>query len=127
MPTFREAYCAQHECPPEQFAARVFWRSLYPHALPVAPLLLWLNYDYFSPDRSLILLAGDATSVTRVREEVRDYFWDSANRGWMRRTLRLRVSGQRLKNVSRRYLPEDSPPSETTASTARPAPKAPAD
>ena len=122
MPTFREAYCAKHGCSPEQFANRVFWHALYPHAVPVAPLLIWLNYDYFSPDRSLIANAADATSVARVREEVRDYFWDSSNRGWLRRSARVRVSGERLKNLSRRYLPERAPsPGSAASPSAAPA------
>lgn len=115
MQNLREAYCARHGCPPEQFARRLFWEALYRHAVVAAPLLLWLNYDYFSPDRSLIVHAGDATSVARIREEVRDYFWDSSNRGWLRRTLKLRISGQRLKQISRRYLPEGAPRVDSTS------------
>lgn len=108
MRTLREIYCERHNCSPEQFARRVFWRALYPHGLVVTPFILWLSYDYFSPDRSLIMHAGDATSVSQIRHEVRDYFWDSSNRGWLRRTLRIRISGERLKNLSRDYLPEKS-------------------
>ncbi|HVU25299.1 MAG TPA: hypothetical protein VHE13_14315 [Opitutus sp.] len=120
MQTFREAYCTKHQCPPAEFAARVFWHTLYRHALFVAPLLIWLNYDFFSPDRSLIGHAGDATSVSRIRDEVRDYFWDSSNRGWLRRTLRLRVSGQRLKNLSRQYLPETVVPAASASPESNP-------
>ena len=44
--------------------------------------------------------------MKRVREDVRDYFWDSNNQGWLRRVANIRVSGQRLKNIARNYLPE---------------------
>ncbi len=84
---------------------KVFWLSLYPHAVIIAPLILLLNYDYFVADRDLIASAGRATDIPSVRSEVRDFFWDSNNRGWLRRTCLIRVSGQRLKNLARRYLP----------------------
>lgn len=106
MPTFREIYCEKHQCSPEQFGRRIFWRCLYPHARPLAPLFLLLNYEYFAADRALISCVADAVTMKRVRDEVRDYFWDSNNRGWLRRTVNIRLSGQRLKNLARLYLPE---------------------
>lgn len=106
MATLREIYCARHKCTTEQFARQAFWHCLYPHARLVAPLILASNYEYFSPDRALIFSAGDAVNMMRIRDEVRDYFWDSDNRGWLRRGANLRVSGQRLQNFACRYLPE---------------------
>ncbi len=106
MSTFRDRFCEQHRCSPDAFVQKVFWASLYPHAIPLAAVLLRVNRDFFSADRALILAAADATTMKQIREEVRDYFWDSMNRGWLRRRALIRVSGQRLKNVARRYLPE---------------------
>ncbi len=122
MPTFQELYCAKHGCSPEQFHRRVFRHCLYPHARPIAPLIRLLNYDFFAADRTLLLSVAEAVSMKRVREEVRDYFWDSNNRGWMREALRIRMSGQRLKDLARQYLPESSsvppfPPRESSASS----------
>lgn len=108
MPTLRELFCAQTKCTPAQFEGRVFWHCLYPHARVMAPLLLLLQRDFFSADRSLISRIADAQTMTFVREEVRDYFWDSNNRGWLRRTANIRVSGQRVKDLARRFLPEGS-------------------
>lgn len=120
MPTFQELYCAKNQCTPEQFHKRVFHHCLYPHARPIAPLIRFLSYDFFAADRTLLLSVADAVSMRRVREEVRDYFWDSNNRGWMREALRIRVSGQRLKDLAREYLPESTsvppfPPREPSA------------
>lgn len=106
MPTFRERFCAEHSCPLDQFDRRVFWLCLYPQARPLAWLILLLNYDYFTADRQLIAGAGDAVSMRRVRDEVRDFFWSSDNQGWWRRTANVRVSGQRLRNLASQYLPE---------------------
>ncbi len=106
MPNFREIYCEQHRCTPAQFSRKVFWACLYHHAKIVAPLLLLVNYDFFSADRTLISSAAEATNMKRIRDDVREFFWDSTNSGWLRRRLNIRMSGQRLKNLARRYLPE---------------------
>jgi len=106
MSTFREIYCDKHKCTPEEFLRRVFRKTLYPHARLFAPFILLLNYDFFTADRTLISCVAEAVDMKRVRDEVRDYFWDSENRGWLRRVANIRISGQRLKNLCRRYIPE---------------------
>lgn len=106
MSSFRDRFCEQCRCSPDAFVQKVFWATLYPHAMPLAALILLFNREFFSADRALILGVAEATSMKRVRDEVRDYFWDSMNRGWLRRRANIRVSGQRLKNLARRYLPE---------------------
>lgn len=124
MPTFQELYCAKNHCSPEQFHRRVFSHCLYPHARPIAPVIRFFSYDFFAADRTLLVSVAEAVSMKRVREEVRDYFWDSNNRGWMREALRIRMSGQRLKDLAREYLPESSsvppfpPPESSTSSSA---------
>ena len=109
MRTFRELYCEKHRCTEQQFVRQLFWKALYPHALPFAPLLLLIRGDYFIADRSLIASVANAVTMHRVREEVRDYFWDSNNRGWLRRVANIRISGQRVKDIARNYLPESTP------------------
>lgn len=106
MATLKEIYCQQHKCTVEQFQKRVFRQTLYPHARLVAPLILLFNYEFFSADRTLVSCVAEAENMKRVRNEVRDFFWDSENRGWLRRAANIRISGQRLKNLCRRYLPE---------------------
>jgi hypothetical protein len=106
MPSFRKLYCEQNQCAPDVFERRVFWHCLYPHARLLAPFISLFDRNFFSADRSLITRVADAETMALVREEVRDYFWDSNNRGWLRRTVNIRVSGQRVKNLARRYLPE---------------------
>ncbi len=118
MSNFRDRFCEQHRCAPEAFVQKVFWASLYPHAIPVAALILLVNREFFSADRALILGVAEATTLKRVRAEVRDYFWDSTNRGWLRRSANIRVSGQRLKNLARRYLPEGTALPFPTASSS---------
>ena len=104
--TFREKFCADQKCSTEQFVSRVFWRTLYPHARLLAPIILLFRRPFFEADRVLISCAGDACDLRRIREDVRDFFWDSNNRGWLRRRINIRVSGQKLKDLARDYLPE---------------------
>lgn len=110
MATLADHYCERHKCTREQFVRQAFWKCLYPHARLVAPFILPFNYDFFSADRALINSVADAVTMKRVREDVRDYFWDSENRGWLRQALNIRVSGQRVKNLCRTYLPEGETP-----------------
>lgn len=110
MQNFREIYCERHSCKPEDFPRRVFWSCLYHHAKIFAPILLLFSYEFFSADRALITSAAEATSMKKIRDDVREYFWDSTNSGWLRRRANIRISGQRLKNLARRYLPEGETP-----------------
>lgn len=108
MRTFLDLYCEKNNCSPEQFHRRVFRHCLYPHARPLAPLIHLFNFEFFAADRTLLLSVANAVTMKRVREEVRDYFWDSNNRGWLRESLRIRMSGQRLRSLAREYLPESN-------------------
>lgn len=106
MRTFREIYCERHRLPPEKFCRHVFWRCLYPHARFFVPFVFIFNRRFFAPDNALIQCAARALTMKSVREDVRDFYWDSNNRGWLRETLRIRVSGQRVKDLARQYVPE---------------------
>lgn len=108
MRTFLAIYCEKHGCSADQFHQRVFRHCVYPHARPFVPFVRWLIDDFFIADRTLLANVAHAVTMKRIREEVRDYFWDSNNRGWLRETLRIRMSGQRLKELAREYLPESS-------------------
>lgn len=106
MRTLEQVYCERHSCTPAQFRRRLFAHGLYPHARPFAWLIRLLHRRFFTADDALVRLVAEASTMRIVREEVRDYFWDSENRGWLRRVVNIRVSGQRVKNLAREYLPE---------------------
>jgi hypothetical protein len=110
MATFQDKFCRKNSCPKKEFVQRVFWLSLYPHAVIVAPAFMLLHDKYsayFDLERELISAVGQATDMGIIRERVREYYWDSNNRGWLRRICRIRISGERLKNLARRYFKED--------------------
>lgn len=105
MKSFRELFCEERSCSAEQFSRKVFWQCLHRHAAFVAPILGGFRSEYFSIDRELIEGAGRAIRMSQVRQEVRDYFSNSRNRGWLRRRANVRLSAKRLMPLASKYLP----------------------
>lgn len=85
--------------------AHVFWRCLYPHAVPFVIGVGLLRPDFFAADRELILRAGRTRTLRELNEELADYVRDPRNRGALRGALRLRVSARRLRRLARAQLP----------------------
>lgn len=101
--TLAEAFCARHGCTLAQFRARMFWRTLHWHAVPVAPFLRLGNF--FAADEDLVAGCGRARSMHDLRDEIEEYRFHPLNHGWLRRRLGLRISTQRLRALARNYLP----------------------
>lgn len=104
-PTFAECFCAKHNIPREEFARFVFNRVLYRRTHVVKWLLPLLDHNYFAADFDLIY---SVESLRRNRDfalEVQRFNEHPANRGWLRRTMCLRVSTARLKRLVRETLP----------------------
>lgn len=108
MKTFEELFCEAHGYSPAQFRSKVFWRCLTWRGKLFAVFLGGLMGEHFGPDRTFITGAGRATDMAQIRTEVRDYFEDPLNRGWLRQVADIRVSTRRLRNLARRYLPESA-------------------
>jgi len=108
MKSFEEFFCEAHGCSAEQFRRKVFWRTLTWRGRLLAPFLGGSTGQHFGPDRSLIAGVSRATDMAQIRTEIRDYFEDSLNRGWLRQVADVRVSTRRVRNLARRYLPESA-------------------
>lgn len=102
MKTFEQLYCERFSCDASRFASSVFRAALPWHARLLAPFFGGIRGKYFEPDRELIAAAGEATSIERIRAEIRDFFASSANRRYLRLSLRIRVSTRRLQTIARR-------------------------
>lgn len=94
--TFKVAICRRFGVPVERYGETVLRRTLYLHAgwlrsLPAGP---WL-----APDRDLIEEVGWQTQWRGFHSAARDYRNDARNRRFGRRTLRLRVSVSRLRDL----------------------------
>ncbi len=106
--TLRELYCLANDCAPTQFVGRVFWRTLYPQALLLAPVVTLFHRDYFQVDRELIVRIGGIRTWGELNEEIRDYVLDSRTQGWWRRRMHVRLSTRRLRALAQLHLPEIS-------------------
>jgi hypothetical protein len=108
MKSFEELFCEAHGCSAAQFQPKVFWRCLTWRGKLFAIFLGGSTGEHFGPDRTFITGAGRATDMAQIRTEIRDYFEDPLNRGWLRQVADIRVSTRRVRNLARRYLPESA-------------------
>lgn len=106
MKTLEEAFCKDHRCDTERFKQVVFWRTLPRHAVFFVPFLGGFNARHFAADRELLERVSRSETMNQVRRELRDYFTDSQNRGWLRTAATIRVSSRRLMRLARLYLPD---------------------
>lgn len=104
-PTVAAAYATRCGGGSEESCHRaLFWRSLYPHAKPVALLLGGYHSNFFNADREFIT---DVARLTRFRdfgEASYDFTLHADNRRFARRWLRLRVSSHQLRRLVRTLL-----------------------
>ena len=112
-PTFAECYCAKHNIPPEEFARTIFNRALYRRTHIFKWLLPLLHQGYFSADFDLIYGVERLRRVRDFSTEAERFNEHPANRGFLRRTLCLRVSTNRLRALIRETLPRTSGSSHT--------------
>lgn len=106
--TFAALFCAKHNIPREAYAKELFNRALYRRTHLVKWLLPLLSRNHFVADYDLVY------AVERLRRR-RDFILEAhrfnehpANCGWLRRTLRLRISTGRLKALIRETLPRQA-------------------
>jgi hypothetical protein len=111
---FRQGYCQSFNCPPEAFETSVFWRCLHRRAFPLSALMYYLNRDFFASDFQTIRQLGVAISFEEFAAEVDSFRNDNRRHGgFLRRNLRIRVSGRRLMELVF-DLPEDMPVARRT-------------
>jgi hypothetical protein len=110
MKTFEELFCEANKCTPAEYPRKVFWKCIYRHAIPIAPLIFLFNSSHFDADRELITHVRGAQKMNQVWEEVRDYFINPKHSGWLRRRANIRISARRLIGLTREYLPSSGSP-----------------
>ena len=97
---FRDSFFERFACPSEKFEKRVFWRALYRCSLPLAVLVYVLYRRYFDMDFQVIRQLGVAISADEFYSELDSYRSEyRMQRGFLRNTLRVRVSGKRLMRI----------------------------
>lgn len=112
--SFQAAYCARFQCGAGQFARRVFWRCLYPHAAPAARVLLWVWPRFFQMDFEGIAHLGQTLSWQEFNAELATLtYHNHLRRGSLRGLLRLRVSGRRMRRLAHELF-EAAPDSQAS-------------
>jgi len=104
--TFEQRFCSHHQCDAAAFRRFVFWQSLPPRIRPFAKLMWACHRAFFLPDQRLVEEAAKARCVDDVQLDAHDFRQDPANRRFLRRFLRLRISTGRLITLTRNYLPQ---------------------
>lgn len=95
--SFRELYCAAHQCGPDMFERHLFTRTVRPGWRWVLPLLLRLWPTAFRRDLRELGVAGHATSPDDLKAVAAELRHDPREpRTFLRDTLGVRVSGRQL-------------------------------
>ncbi len=102
--TLREHYCEVFNCSTQEFSERVFWQCLPPQSVSLARLIRTVNGSFFRPDLELIEQVANSTSVDDVHAEIEEFRYHHPPAGLLRRVLQVRVSGERLLQLSAKVL-----------------------
>ncbi|WCJ59048.1 hypothetical protein NXS98_15210 [Fontisphaera persica] len=111
--TLRELFTAQHHGNAQEYEREVLFQCAYS---PVLVRLAWrLDPDFFLSDLQLIRAVGCCRTFGDCRHEVEAFRRANPPRGFFRKTLRVRLSGQKLLKMASRLFLSQSLPSRTAA------------
>jgi len=110
--SFTELYCEQENLRPAAVPERLFRLTLYPHARLFAGLLRRLRRRHFLADYEFIEDVGYLKSLQDFSLTLGSYVEHPDNRGFLRRTFRIRISARRMLHIVRAVF-------ETAGATAR--------
>ena len=99
----------------ERYLETALRRTLYPHAHWLRPLIAVVAPDFFSADRDFLHGVGQLWRRRDFSIEVQNFHHHPANRGFLRRVLRLRVSAGRVQTLVNTLLID--PPTYATGLT----------
>lgn len=112
--TLRELYLQQSGGAPQNFERDLLFQCA--HAPALVRLVWRVDPDFFLNDLQLIRAVGLCYSFSDCRHEVEAFRRANPPRGFLRKTLRIRLSGQKLlKMASRLYLSKTLPPRSSSS------------
>ena len=94
---FAESYASRHGICREGFVLSVFQRTLHPHVRPLFSLINEIRPLFFSADYDFIVAVGQMRRFSDYETATLEFATHPANRGFLRRWLRLRVSVRRMR------------------------------
>jgi hypothetical protein len=99
VPSFAEHYCRRHGIYHEGFLLVVLQRTLYPHVRPIFSLMLQMHPQLFSADFDFVVALGRTRSYSDFEFAAQAFCEHPANRGFLRRSLRMRISVRRVRRL----------------------------
>jgi len=102
---FREVCCHKLGIPAEAFEKTVLMASLPPLHLLVGHLRWHFTKSYFDSDLELIRLTANCTTTKEIRTEINYHRYNDPAKGFHRKFLGARMSGQRLINFASQFIP----------------------
>jgi hypothetical protein len=106
-PTFGERFCRRHSLPSDRYLSAMRFRALHRCALPFYPIIRLLAPGYFDADHELLRSIGAARRTEDMGNEVAFFHGHHDNQRFLRRVLRIRISGRRIARIWREVM--DSP------------------
>jgi len=103
--SLQSRYCARHGINPAEFRAKLLARSLYPHARLLAPLLRLLDRQYFQADYEFVDDVAYLEDIERFHDALDSFVGHFSNRGFLRYSLKMRISARRMWRIARENLP----------------------
>lgn len=107
-PKFQQLFCEYSECPLESFEPVFFRLNLYTHARLLAPIIRWLDPDFFHEDYGVVHeIAGVDCAKVYQMEVSRFYGRNVRDRNLLRKMFFLRISGKKLVRWKKRIFGPD--------------------
>src|ERR1041384_4301072 len=106
LQTLREGFCELLRSDPSSFEEAVFWKVLHrPHGLIFAKFLFPKNRAIFKEDIEFIHELGGVRDPLIFKNEVNRYHGRNVReKGWIRGTFGIRVSGKRVMKLKNRLF-----------------------
>ena len=104
--TFRERCCEELKCDPSKYEEAIFWRCMNrPHAWLFAKFIFPRDPKIFKEDLDFIHELGGICDALTFKSEVNRYHGRNVReRGWIRGTFGIRVSGKRVMKLKNKLF-----------------------
>ena len=103
LKSFRALFCSHFGCPEADYETVALHKMIHRRWLPVAAVIMKMKPSFFRTDLQIIRQLGLVTSRANLLAEVQDLRSDYGRRkdfGFVRRRLRLRLSGERILRLA---------------------------
>ena len=114
-PRFRDVFCRRFGIAAERYEIELMKRCLSRRARLLAPLIRLVSPRFFALDELFADSIGRVRQKKEFKDELTGFFDHPANSTWLRRSLKLRLSVFRLRNVAREVLPFLATPGSSDA------------